>query len=250
MTGECCPLIEARGLTKRYGNGPGAVTALRDAGFAIAAGEFVAVMGPSGSGKSSLMNLIGLLDRPTSGALLVTGKDTATLSPDARARLRSHHIGFVFQAYNLMPRRTALGNVELPLAYRGVRRRERTRRAEAALDRVGLSGRANWYPAEMSGGEQQRTAIARALVSEPDLIVADEPTGALDSSSGEQILSLLRTVCAEGRTVVMVTHDPAVAVHASRLMLIRDGRIIRDGPVPAGRPGAAAVSPVPLQVAS
>ncbi len=250
MTGEHGPLIEARCVTKRYGSGPGAVAALREAAFAITAGEFVAVMGPSGSGKSSLMNLIGLLDRPTSGALLVMGKDTATLSPDARARLRNHHIGFVFQAYNLMPRRTALGNVELPLVYRGVRRRERLRRAEETLDRVGLSGRATWYPTEMSGGEQQRTAIARALVSEPDLIVADEPTGALDTSAGDQILSLLQTVCAEGRTVVMVTHDPAVAIHASRLMLIRDGRIITDSPVPAGRPGAAAAPSIPLQAAS
>ena len=244
MTGARGPLIEARGVTKRYGTGPGAVTALREAAFAITAGEFVAVMGPSGSGKSSLMNLIGLLDRPSGGTLWVMGKDTATLSPDAQARLRNHHIGFIFQAYNLMPRRTALGNVELPLVYRGVRRSERRRRAEAALDRVGLSGRAAWYPTEMSGGEQQRTAIARALVSEPDLIVADEPTGALDSRTSDQILSLLRSVCAEGRTVVMVTHDPAVAIHASRLMLIRDGRIIRDGPVPAAAPS------IPLKVAS
>ncbi len=250
MTGERRTLIEARCVTKRYGNGQGAVTALREASFAIAAGEFVAVMGPSGSGKSSLMNLIGLLDRPSGGALLVMGKDTAALSPDAQALIRNRHIGFVFQAYNLMPRRTALRNVELPLVYRGVRRRERRRRAEAALDRVGLSGRAAWYPTEMSGGEQQRTAIARALVSEPDLIVADEPTGALDSSASEQILSLLHSVCAEGRTVVMVTHEPAVAIHASRLMLIRDGRIFRDGPVPAGRPGAAAAPSMPLLVAS
>jgi putative ABC transport system ATP-binding protein len=224
--------------------------ALHEACFVITAGEFVAVMGRSGSGKSSLMNLIGLLDRPTSGSLLVMGEDTATLSPDAQARLRNRHIGFVFQAYNLMPRRTALRNVELPLVYQGVRSVERIRRSEAALDRVGLSSRRESFPAEMSGGEQQRVAIARALVCGPDLIVADEPTGALDSKTSDQILALLQSVCAEGRTVVMVTHDPAVAIHASRLMVIRDGRIIRDGPVPTGKPGAAEANPRSLRIAS
>ena len=235
-------LISANNVSKRYGAGPGAVTALREASFSISAGEFVAVMGPSGSGKSSLMNLIGLLDCPSGGALRIMGEDVAGLSADAQARLRNRHIGFVFQAYNLLPRRTALRNVELPLVYRGVPRRERLRRSRAALDRVGLSDLAACYPTGMSGGEQQRVAIARALVSEPDLIVADEPTGALDSQTGDQILSLLEALCAEGRTVVMVTHDRAVAQRASRLILIRDGRIIRDGPIPAGRPGGTAVS--------
>jgi putative ABC transport system ATP-binding protein len=243
-------LIDSRNVSKRYGNGQGAVMALHEARFVITAGEFVAVMGRSGSGKSSLMNLIGLLDRPTSGSLLVMGEDTATLSPDAQARLRNRHIGFVFQAYNLMPRRTALRNVELPLVYQGVRSVERIRRSEAALDRVGLSSRMQSFPAEMSGGEQQRVAIARALVCGPDLIVADEPTGALDSKTSDQILALLQSVCAEGRTVVMVTHDPAVAIHASRLMVIRDGRIIRDGPVPTGKPDAAEASPRSLRVVS
>jgi ABC-type lipoprotein export system ATPase subunit len=223
-------LVEARGLSKRYGSGTGAVTALCDADFAIAPGEFVAVMGPSGSGKSSLMNLIGLLDRPTGGTLRLKGEDVGLAPPDLRALLRNRHIGFVFQAYHLLPRRTALGNVELPLLYRGLPHRERHRRAEGALDRVGLSHRAYSYPAMMSGGEQQRTAIARALVTDPDLILADEPTGALDSRTGERVLDLLAAVCAEGRAVVVVTHDPAVAVRGPRLIQISDGRILRDGP--------------------
>ena len=222
-------LIEARDVSKRYGSGRGAVTALREANLSIAAGEFVAIMGPSGSGKNSLMNLIGLLDRPTTGALHILGKDTANFTSDAQARARNHHIGFVFQSYSLIARRTALANVELPLAYRGVRRKERIRRAETALDTVGLSLHATSYPSEMSGGEQQRVAIARALVTSPNLIVADEPTGALDSKSSDQILSLFESVRAEGRTIVMVTHNPVAAVHASRLINIRDGRIISDG---------------------
>jgi ABC-type lipoprotein export system ATPase subunit len=225
-------LIEARGLAKRYGSGTGAVTALRDADLTVAPGEFVMVMGPSGSGKSSLMNLIGLLDQPTSGSLRLMGEDVGVASPDRQAQLRNRHIGFVFQGYHLMPRRTALGNVELPLLYRGLSRRERRRRSAAALDRVGLVDRAGALPAAMSGGEQQRTAIARALVADPDLIVADEPTGALDSRTGERVLDLLGELCAEGRAVVLVTHDQAVVVRGSRLVLISDGRILRDGAVP------------------
>jgi ABC-type lipoprotein export system ATPase subunit len=225
-------LIEARGLAKRYGSEPGAVTALRDADLTVTPGEFVMVMGPSGSGKSSLMNLIGLLDRPTSGTLRLMGEDVGVASPDRQARLRNRHIGFVFQGYHLMPRRTALGNVELPLLYRGLPRRERRRRAAAALDRVGLADRAAALPAAMSGGEQQRVAIARALVADPNLIVADEPTGALDSRTGERVLDLLGELCAEGRAVVLVTHDPAVAARGSRLVLISDGRILRDGSIP------------------
>ena len=243
-------LIEARDVSKRYGSGRGAVTALREANLSIAAGEFVAIMGPSGSGKSSLMNLIGLLDRPTTGALHILGKDTANFTSDAQARARNHHIGFVFQSYSLIARRTALANVELPLAYRGVRRKERIRRAETALDTVGLSLHATSSPSEMSGGEQQRVAIARALVTSPNLIVADEPTGALDSKSSDQILSLFESVRAEGRTIVMVTHNPVAAVHASRLINIRDGRIISDGPVCAGLPSLAAESTIRLSVAS
>ena len=224
-------LIEARGLVKQYGSEPGAVTALWDADLTIVPGEFVIVMGPSGSGKSSLMNLIGLLDRPTSGTLRLMGEDVGVASPDRQAQLRNCHIGFVFQGYHLMPRRTALGNVELPLLYRGLPRGDRRRRAAAALDRVGLAHRAAALPTTMSGGEQQRVAIARALVADPDLIVADEPTGALDSRTGERVLDLLGELCAEGRAVVLVTHDPAVAARGSRLVLISDGRILRDGSI-------------------
>jgi putative ABC transport system ATP-binding protein len=213
--------------------------ALRDASLKVGPGEFVAIMGPSGSGKTSLMNLIGLLDRPSCGTLSVMGEETTTATADRRAMLRNRHIGFVFQAYHLMPRRTALGNVELPLAYAGMPRRQRQSLAAAALDRVGLSHRASALPDSMSGGEQQRVAIARALVTDPQIIVADEPTGALDSRTGEQVLDLLGACSAEGRAVVVVTHDAAVAAHGSRLVLISDGRILRDGPLPSARPRAA-----------
>jgi macrolide transport system ATP-binding/permease protein len=233
------PLIEATGLSKRYGEGPGAVTALRDADLTVAPGELVAVMGPSGSGKSSLMNLIGLLDCPTGGSLRVMGEETAAATADRRALLRNRHVGFIFQSYHLMPRRSALGNVELPLLYRGLTGRKRRPLAEAALDRVGLTHRATALPAMMSGGEQQRVAIARALVSDPDIIVADEPTGALDSRTGERVLDLLGELRAEGRAVVVVTHDAAVAARGTRLVLISDGRILRDGPLPVPRQKAA-----------
>ena len=190
------------------------------------------------------MNLLGLLDYPSSGALTFRGTNTTTLSADGQARLRNRHIGFIFQAYHLMPRRTACGNVELPLAYRGVLRRERRRRAEAALAKVGLSARLTAYPPEMSGGEQQRVAIARALVTDPHLIVADEPTGALDTATSNQILELLEAACTKGRTVLLVTHDPAVAMRATRSIHIRDGRIMRDGPAALGMRDP--VSPSPL----
>lgn len=239
MPGAVGVVVEARGLSKRYGSGPGAVMALADASLTIGQGEFVSVMGPSGSGKSTLMNLLGLLDLPTGGTLRLLGEDVAPVSTDARARLRNRHIGFVFQSYHLIARRTALANVELPLLYRGVPRRERRRRAEAVLDRIGLSHRAGAYPVEMSGGEQQRTVIARALVGDPELVIADEPTGALDSRSGAQVLDLLGEICAEGRAVVVVTHDPTVAGHGSRIVNISDGRIVRDRPVRPQRIGLA-----------
>jgi ABC-type lipoprotein export system ATPase subunit len=232
-------LIEISGLSKCYGSGAAMVIALRDADLSIARGEFVAVMGPSGSGKSSLMNLIGLLDRPSGGSLRVVGEEAGAATADRRAFLRNRHIGFVFQAYHLMPRRTALGNVELPLLYRGLPRHTRHALAEAALDRVGLTHRAQALPAAMSGGEQQRVAIARALVTDPDIIVAGEPTGALDSRTGARVLDLLDEFRAEGRAVIVVTHDAAVAVRGTRLVLISDGRILRDGPLPTLRREAA-----------
>ena len=243
-------LIEARRVSKRYGAGPGEVTALAEASFAIRPRDFVAVTGPSGSGKSSLMNLIGLLDRPTGGALLFRGQEVSRLSADAQAVLRNRHIGFIFQSYHLMPRRSALSNVALPLVYRGLGRRERVRRAGAALDRVGLLARASARPTELSGGEQQRVAIARALVTEPELIVADEPTGALDSATGTQILALFEAACAAGHTVMLVTHDPAVAAQASRQIRIHDGRIVGDGPACHAAPAAPAPSLEALRMAS
>ena len=185
-------------------------------------------MGPSGSGKSTLMNIIGLLDRPTSGRLIFAGEHTANLSPDHVARLRNCRIGFVFQSYNLLGRNTALENVELPLVYAGVRRREREQRAAEALDRVGLIDKARRWPLQLSGGEQQRIAIARALVTNPALILADEPTGALDSRTGTEIMALLQRLNEQGRSIVMVTHDKIVGSHASRIIRLQDGTIIGD----------------------
>jgi putative ABC transport system ATP-binding protein len=228
MTSKDKVLIKAKNLTKSYGAGSETVTALRSASLTLSAGEFVAVTGPSGSGKSSLMNLMGLLDRPSSGRLTFFGRDVSRLDIGNLAKLRNSRVGFVFQAYHLMPSRDALGNVELPLIYRGIRRKERLRRAAVALDTVGLASRKSFFPAQLSGGEQQRVAIARALVTGPRIIVADEPTGALDSKTGDQVLTLLQQICAEGRTVLLVTHDLAVSARATRIVRMRDGRIIGD----------------------
>jgi putative ABC transport system ATP-binding protein len=221
-------MLRAAELTKRYGFGPTAVTALRDASFTIQPGEFVAIMGPSGSGKSTLMNLIGLLDQPTSGSLSLGGTESSKLTPDQLAELRNRHIGFVFQAYNLLARATALENVELPLVYAGARRSERRPKAEAALAAVGLAHRAAHSPAELSGGEQQRVAVARALVNDPALILADEPTGALDSHRGLEILALFQTLHRGGRAIVVVTHDETVASCAARLLRLQDGSLVED----------------------
>jgi putative ABC transport system ATP-binding protein len=222
------PLIEARGLVRRYGNGAAAITALNGVDLRVETGEFLAVMGPSGSGKSSLMHLIGLLDAPTAGMLRFRDTDVVQMHADDRADLRNRHIGFVFQAYHLLPRRSAQGNVELPLLYAGASPPERRRRTAAALERVGLTDRANAFPSELSGGEQQRVAIARALVSEPDLVVADEPTGALDSRTAASILALLEEIQSEGRTLILVTHDRNVAARANRVVAIADGRIAEE----------------------
>jgi len=228
-SGSSVPLlVQSRGLARRYGSGQAAVDALLDASFDIEEGEFVAIMGPSGSGKSTLMHLIGLLDRPTGGSLSLLGDDTARLSPDELAGLRNRRIGFVFQAYNLLPRHTTVENVELPLAYSGIRRRERQAKARAALETVGLAQRENHWPSELSGGEQQRAAIARALVADPALILADEPTGALDSRSGAAILSVFQSLNRAGRTILVVTHHEQVAQHARRVLRLQDGRIIAD----------------------
>jgi putative ABC transport system ATP-binding protein len=201
------------------------VHALQDVSLDVQQGEFLAIVGPSGSGKSTMMNIVGCLDRPTSGTYRLAGTPVASLDDDGLARLRSRTIGFVFQSYNLLPRTSALDNVATPLLYQGVGRRERIARATAALERLGLGDRLDHEPSELSGGQQQRVAVARAIVSEPALILADEPTGNLDSTSGRDVLDLLRELHASGRTIVMITHDADVAQAAGRQVHIRDGRI-------------------------
>jgi putative ABC transport system ATP-binding protein len=221
-------VIRLEGVHKVYSTGKLEVHALRGVDLAVRPGEFVAVMGPSGSGKTTLLEILGCLSRPSAGRYWLAGRPAAELESDALARLRGGEIGFVFQSFNLLPRLAAVENVELPLLYAGVARRERRRRALAVLERVGLGPRAAHLPAELSGGERQRVAIARALVNRPALVLADEPTGNLDSATGDEILSLLGEVHAEGNTLVVVTHDPGIGRRAGRLVAIRDGRIERD----------------------
>ena len=224
------PVVEVRSLRKVYPlEGSEGVVALNDVDLTIDPGEFVAVMGPSGSGKSTFMHIVGLLDRATSGTYLFDGHDVAGLDGDALADLRSRALGFVFQAYNLLPRTTALENVELPMIYAGVPAAERRRAALEALDAVGLAKVAQHQPNQLSGGQQQRVAIARSIVNQPSLILADEPTGALDTASSEDVMALLRRLNEDrGMTVMLVTHEPDVAAHAKRLVTFRDGNIVGD----------------------
>ena len=221
-------LIEARALVKTYRMGGQVVQALDGVSLDIGEGEFVAVMGASGSGKSTLMNILGCLDRPTSGTLRLAGEEVEGLDGDALASIRNRRIGFVFQQFNLLPRTSALDNVALPMVYAGVKLLPRRERALAALQRVGLSERAAHTPAELSGGQQQRVAIARALVNGPKLILADEPTGALDTQTSEDIMRLLAELNAQGMTIVMVTHEADIALWARRRIVFRDGRIVED----------------------
>ena len=222
-------LVSFANVQRLYGEGGGVVRALAGVDLEIHQGEFVAIMGPSGSGKSTAMNIIGCLDRPSHGTYRFSGLDVTGLSRDQRALLRRNYLGFVFQGYNLLARTTAIENVELPLIYRGMAKRERRMRAAAALHRVGLNGREYHTPAELSGGQQQRVAIARAIVSEPLLLLADEPTGNLDSARSREIMDLLSLLNAErGLTVVMVTHEPDMAAHAHRTIGFVDGLIDHD----------------------
>jgi putative ABC transport system ATP-binding protein len=227
------PVVEVRTLRKVYSiEGGEDVVALRGVDLTIDPGEFVAVMGPSGSGKSTFMHIVGLLDRPTSGAYYFAGHEVSALGADALADLRSRALGFVFQAYNLLPRTTAIENVELPMIYAGVPAATRHRAAMDALDAVGLAKYAQHQPNQLSGGQQQRVAIARSIVNQPQLILADEPTGALDTVSSEDVMALFRRLNAErGMTVMLVTHEPDVAAHARRLVTFRDGHIVSDEPV-------------------
>jgi putative ABC transport system ATP-binding protein len=219
-------VIETQALDKVYSQGTEAeVVALRGVDLRILQGEFVAIMGPSGSGKSTLMNLLGCLDTPSAGVYRCDGVDVATLDAEERARLRLDKIGFVFQGFNLLPRMSALENVSMPMGYANVHRGERLQRAHAALAAVGLGNREGHKPSEMSGGQQQRVAIARALINRPPILLADEPTGALDSRTGEEILALFKSLQRDGHTVVLITHDPDVAHHCDRIFVMRDGEL-------------------------
>jgi putative ABC transport system ATP-binding protein len=225
------PVIELAAVTKVYGSGDIAVAALRGVSLVIREGEFVAIMGPSGSGKTTLLGIIGCLDRPTEGTYHLVGEEMSGLDESRRARVRGERIGFVFQAYNLLPRQQAYKNVELPLIYGGVPARERRARVVEALKQVGLADRIDHRPNQLSGGEQQRVGIARALVVRPSVLLADEPTGNLDSASAEEVLTLLERLNRQGTTIVLVTHSEAVAERAARIVRVADGLIVSDGPV-------------------
>jgi putative ABC transport system ATP-binding protein len=240
-------VIETKGIVKDYRLGSHLVHALRGVSVTIQAGEFVAVMGPSGSGKSTFMNLLGCLDTPTGGRYLFEGEDISNLSGDRLARIRNKKIGFVFQTFNLLPRMNALENVELPLLYNGAAPRERRPRARARLEAVGLADRAHHLPAQLSGGQQQRVAIARALINEPALILADEPTGNLDTRTSVEIMALFQALNRNGITIVLVTHEADIAAYAGRGLTFRDGRLIKDEPVPAPREARVLLASLPAE---
>ncbi len=221
-------LLELRGINKDYMQDKTPVPVLKNIHFRVEDGEYVAIMGPSGSGKSTMMNIIGCLDKQTSGSFIFDGVDIADCKDKKLSLIRNKKIGFVFQNFNLMPRQTALENVELPLLYAGVKKSERKRRAKEALIKVGLEDRVKFRPTQLSGGQKQRVAIARAIVNEPRLLLADEPTGALDTKSGEQIMELFSRLNEEGVTIVMITHELEIAKCAKRIMYIRDGELFSD----------------------
>lgn len=221
-------LLETVDLKKDYTMGDQVVQALRGISTRVASGEFIAVMGPSGSGKSTFMNLLGCLDTPASGKYLLEGVEASSLSPDERARIRNQRIGFVFQSFNLLARTSAIENVALPLRYQGVPRRQRLERAEEILRMMGLGDRLEHHPAQLSGGQQQRVAIARSLVCKPAIILADEPTGALDTRTGVEVMAILQDLNDRGMTIVIVTHEPEIAAFTRRRLMFRDGRLVAD----------------------
>jgi putative ABC transport system ATP-binding protein len=239
------PIIVTEGLTKDYHLGPHTVHALRGVSVTIERGEFVAVMGPSGSGKSTFMNLLGCLDTPSSGEYVLDGEHVGGLSADQLASIRNSRIGFVFQQFNLLPRTTALENVELPLLYAGLSARERRARARARLQAVGLADREAHHPSQLSGGQQQRVAIARALVNDPAVILADEPTGNLDTRTSVEVLALLQRLNREGLTIVLVTHELDIAAYASRSLTFRDGRLRGDQYESTPRDAVATLAQLP-----
>lgn len=221
-------LIEVKDVYKIYNPGENEVRALDGVNLTIDEGEFVAIIGQSGSGKSTLMNTLGLLDRPTSGEYFLSGRDVSTLTDDEQSEIRNKQIGFIFQGFNLIPSLTAIDNVELPLVYRGMKKEERNRLSMEALERVGLNKRIHHRPSQMSGGQQQRVAIARAVAARPPVILADEPTGNLDSASGREVMRILHELSDEGRTIILITHDNEIANEANRVIRIQDGKIISD----------------------
>ena len=242
------PILRAQDLVKTYVMGDNEVRALRGVSIDIGRGEFVAVRGPSGSGKSTFMNIMGCLDRPTSGRYLLNGTDVSSLDRDALARIRNREIGFVFQGFNLLPRTTALENVEVPLIYGPLPRGERDARAKEALGRVGLAERSHHFPSQLSGGQQQRVAIARALVTKPSLILADEPTGNLDSRTALEIMALFQKLNREeGLTIVLVTHEPDIAAFMSRTLVFKDGHLVSDVPNPKPEDAAATLAALPAE---
>jgi len=245
-------LVEVCDLVKVYRMGPTEVRALDGVSLSVEAGEFVAVMGPSGSGKSTLMNLLGCLDRPTEGSYYLDGVDVSRLDSDSRAEIRNAKIGFVFQSFNLLARTSALENVELPLLYgRGaLGPRERMVRARKVLADVGLEGREHHHPSQLSGGQQQRVAVARALITDPAILLADEPTGNLDSRTSEEILATFQALNALGRTIILITHEQEVAQHARRAIHMRDGKVVSDEPVAQVLAPRAAGVPLPREVRS
>jgi putative ABC transport system ATP-binding protein len=242
------PVIRVRDLVKVYGRGDNSVAALRGVSFDVRRGEMVAIMGASGSGKSTLMNIIGCLDRPTSGVYLLGGEDVSRLEPARLAEIRNRRLGFVFQSFNLLARTSALENVEIPLVYSSGNGRDMRAKAIHCLDLVGLRDRAHHQPSQLSGGQQQRVAVARALVNDPDLLLADEPTGNLDTRTSTEIMQVLQDLNAGGMTVVLITHETDIAHYAGRTIVLRDGRIVEDRPVPDPRRAADDLRALPADV--